>query len=113
VVENGSGVATKRTLRPDTLLAHRRKMATSIWEYLWLRAHITAEESDGNGGSVGIVANGEPIPTIRIAGKLQCSRETTLANLDRLEGGNYITRSGAPGQAYRYRVRIIDPASCK
>ena len=79
-------------------------MGTGIWEYLWLLAHVTATEPDGQGGHVGIVANGQPIATIRIARELQCSRERILANLEKLEAGQYILRSGAPGRAYRYRI---------
>jgi hypothetical protein len=38
---------------------------------------------------------------------LKRSREATLANLERLEAGNYISRSAAAGHAYSYRVRIL------
>lgn len=92
----------------DGLLNHRRKMGSSIWEYLWLLTHVTAMQlpPDGNGLAIGIVDHGNPIPTSRIAADLQRSREATLANLERLEAGNYIQRSGAAGHAYRYRVQI-------
>jgi hypothetical protein len=91
----------------DRLLDHRRKMGSSIWEYLWLRAHVTAENLDGNGKPVGVVDAGHPVPTSRIAAELRRSREATLANLERLEAGNYIERSAAIGHAYSYRVRIL------
>jgi hypothetical protein len=58
---------------------------------------------------VGIVDHGNPIPTSRIASDLKRSREATLVNLERLEAGNYISRSAAVGHAYSYRIRI--PAS--
>ena len=89
------------------LLDHRRTMGSSICEYLWLRAHVTAEESDSRGRPAGIVEHGEPVPTSRIAEHLRRSREATLANLERLEAGDYIERSGAVGHAYSYRVRIL------
>ena len=82
-------------------------MGSSIWEYLWLRAHVTSEDPDGNGKSVGVVNQGKPVPTSRIAADLRRSREAALANLDRLEAGNYLERVGAPGHAYRYRVFIL------
>jgi hypothetical protein len=82
-------------------------MGSSIWEYLWLRAHVTTEDAAGNGKSVGIVEDGRPIPTSRIAADLSRSREATLANLEKLEAGNYLERSAAPGHAYRYRVLIL------
>ena len=87
------------------LLDHRRKMGSSIWEYLWLRAHVTTER-ECNGQPVGIVNDGRPVPTSRIAADLNRSREATLANLERLEAGNYIERSAATGHAYDYRVLI-------
>jgi hypothetical protein len=86
------------------LLAHRSKIGAGIWEYLWLLVHVTAREPDGSGGSVGVVDDGKPVPTLRIAAELQRSREATLVNLGKLEAGNYILRTGAPGHAYRYRV---------
>ena len=91
---------------PSEVLDHRRKMGSSIWEYLWLRAHVTAEGPDGQGETVGIVDHGNPVPTRRIAAALQRSREATLANLEKLEAGNYIKRSAEVGQAYSYRVCV-------
>jgi hypothetical protein len=91
----------------DGLLDHRRSMGSSVWEYLWLIAHVTAAAPDGNGHSVGIVEYGEPVPTNRIAAGLKRSREATLANLEKVEDGNYISRSAAAGHAYDYRVRIL------
>ena len=82
-------------------------MGSSVWEYLWLVAHVTAEDPDSNGKSVGIVEYGNPVPTSRIAADLQRSREATLANLERLEAGRYIKRSAAVGHAYDYRVRVV------
>lgn len=81
-------------------------MGSSVWEYLWLLMHVTAEERDGNGAFAGIVAEGRPVPTSEIANDLRRSREATLANLEKLEAGAFILRSGAPGHAYRYKVRI-------
>jgi hypothetical protein len=92
---------------PDQLLHHRRGMGASIWEYLWLQAHVTDESPDGDGGSVGIVEHGKPVSTSRIATDLQRSREATLVNLEKLEAGNYINRAAAPGHAYSYRVCIL------
>src|SRR5713226_5648360 len=88
----------------DGLLDHRRNMGSSIWEYLWLLAHVTTEDPGGNGKSLGIVDHGNPVPTNRIAADLKRSRDATLTNLVRLEAGNYIERSAAVGHAYRYRV---------
>ena len=82
-------------------------MGSSIWEYLWLRKHVTATDPDVDGASVGIVEHDNPIPTSRIAADLQRSREATLVSLGRLEAGNYIERLGAAGHAYRYRVCIL------
>ena len=89
------------------LLLHHRRMGNSIWEYLWLLAHVTANEPDGCRGSAGIVADGKPVPTSRIASDLCRSREATLANLEKLEAADYIVRSGEPGHAYSYRVCIL------
>jgi len=84
------------------LLRHRQQLGASVWEYLWLRAHVTgASDSDEEPA---IVDHGRPIPTNRIASELGRSREAVLCNLERLEAGNYIVRSGAPGHAYRFRV---------
>ena len=88
------------------LLAKRREIGSAIWEYLWLRVHVTACEPNANGGSAGIVEHGNPVPTSRIASALQRSREAALANLEKLEAGGYIQRSGRAGHAYRYRVYI-------
>ena len=68
---------------------------------------MTSEDPDLNGNSLGVVNQGKPVPTSRIAGDLRRSREAALANLERLEAGNYIVRVAAPGQAYRYRVFIL------
>ena len=102
-------MATSAQIFPvsDRLLDHRLRMGSSIWEYLWLRAHVTAEDGTCIGKSVGIVNHGQPVPTSRIAADLKRSREATLANLEKLEAGNYIERSAAAGHAYDYRVRIL------
>ncbi|MGH9546639.1 MAG: hypothetical protein ACRD23_15635 [Terriglobales bacterium] len=81
-------------------------MGSSIWEYLWLLAHVTDVEPGENETSVGIVERGIPVPTSRIAADLKRSREATLANLERLEAGNYVKRSASVGHAYEYRVYI-------
>jgi len=91
------------------LFAHRPKIGAGIWELLWLLAHITSHEPDGSGGSVGVVDDGKPVATLRIATELRRSREATLVNLGKLEAGNYILRTGAPGHAYRYRVYVVSP----
>jgi len=89
------------------LLAWRRAIGSSIWEYLWLRAHVSTWEPDGNGELIGVVEHGKAIPTNRIAADLQRSREATLANLEKLESGGYIARAAAVGHAYNYRVCIF------
>jgi biotin operon repressor len=89
------------------LLNHRRNMGSSVWDYLWLLKHVTDVEPGENETSVGIVDHGNPVPTNRIAADLKRSREATLANLERLEAGNYINRSAAAGHAYTYRVCIL------
>jgi hypothetical protein len=89
------------------LLAHRPQLGAGVWEYLWLLAHVTAQVADGNGGWEGLVEGGRPVPTLRIARELRRSRETTLVNLGKLEAGNYINRSAAPGHAYSYRVILV------
>ena len=76
---------------------------SSIWEYLWLLAHVTGS----NGKFLGIVEHGYPVPTNRIACDLGRSRDATLTNLERLEAGNYIERSAAVGHAYDYRVYLL------
>ena len=53
------------------------------------------------------VDHGNPVPTSRIAADLRRSKEATLANLEKLEAGNYIERSAAAGHAYDYRVCIL------
>lgn len=88
----------------DAVLVHRRTMGSSIWEYLWLRAHVTTKDLDG---SAGVVNDGKPVPTSRIAADLKRSREATLANLERLELGKYIERWAAVGHAYQYRVYML------
>jgi DNA-binding MarR family transcriptional regulator len=84
------------------LLRHRQQLGTSVWEYLWLRAHATGTGDPDD--EPADVDHGRPIPTNRIASELGRSREAVLSNLDKLEAGNYILRSGAPGHAYRFRV---------
>ena len=91
----------------DGVLDHRRRMGSSIWEYLWLLAHVTVTEPGENQTCVGMVDRGDPIPTSRIACDLKRSREATLVNLERLEAGNYISRSAASGHAYSYRIHIL------
>jgi biotin operon repressor len=90
---------------PDRLLAHRPGMGSSIWEYLWLVAHVTSDQD----GDLGVVEHGKPVSTGRIATDLNRSREAVLANLEKLEAGNYVDRSAAVGHAYSYRVRIRLP----
>jgi hypothetical protein len=102
--------ATRTITIPARLLDCRRTVGSSIWEYLWLLAHVTDEGSDGNGNSVGIVHGGRPVPTSRIAADLERSREATLANLERLEARDYIQRSADVGCAYNYRVQLLAPA---
>ena len=70
-------------------------------------AHVTAQDSDGTGKSTGIVEHGRPVPTSRIAEDLRRSREATLANLEKLEAGNYIQRSAPAGHAYTYRLYFL------
>jgi biotin operon repressor len=84
----------------ENLLRHRRDMGPSIWEYLWLLAHV----SSGSDWQPAIVEHGRPVSTGRIAADLKRSREAVLANLERLEAGNYIARSAAAGHAYSYKV---------
>jgi hypothetical protein len=91
----------------DGVLDHRRRIGSSIWEYLWLLAHVTAEDPGGNGKSRGIVDHGNPVPTNRIAADLGRSRDATLTNLGRLEAGNCIERSTAVGHAYEYKVQLL------
>jgi hypothetical protein len=91
----------------NRVLDHRRKMGSSIWEYLWLKAHVTTEGPAGNGKSVGIVDAGRPVSTRRIAADLSRSREATLVNMEKLAAGNYIERWAATGHAYKYRVHIL------
>jgi len=54
----------------DGVLDHRQRMGSSIWEYLWLLAHVTAEGAAGDGKSLGIVEHGNRVPTNRIAADL-------------------------------------------
>ena len=82
-------------------------MGSSIWEYLWLLAHVTKENSAANGKALGVVDFGNPIPTNRIAIALGRSRDATLTNLEKLEAGNYIERSAAVGHAYEYKVQLF------
>ena len=84
-------------------------MGPSIWEYLWLRAHVSSEDDV----EPAIVDQGKPVSTRRIAAELSRSREAVLENLGRLEAGRYILRSAATGRAYSYRVftRLGDPRS--
>jgi hypothetical protein len=95
------------------LLAHRSKISAGVWELIWLLLHVTACEPDGNGGSVGVVDDGKPVTTLRVATELGRSREATLVNLGKLEGGNYILRAAAPGHAYTYRVWLRATVSCR
>jgi hypothetical protein len=74
----------------DGVLDHRRRVGSSIWEYLWLLAQETPEDPGGNGKSLGIVEHGNPVPTNRIVCDLGRSRDAILTNLERLEAGNYI-----------------------
>jgi hypothetical protein len=57
-------------------------MGSSVWEYLWLLAHVTAEDAAGDGKSLGVVEHGNPVPTNRIAADLGRSRDATLTNLE-------------------------------
>ena len=84
----------------ENLLRHRRDMGSSIWEYLWLVAHV----SSNNDWQPAIVDHGRLVSTRRIAADLKRSREAVLANLERLEAGNYIARSAVAGHAYSYKV---------
>jgi biotin operon repressor len=88
------------------LRLHRRSMGPSIWEYLWLLDHVSSADDI----QPAIVNCGKPISTRQIAEELNRSREAVLVNLNRLEAGRYIQRSGSSGHAYSYRVftRLTD-----
>jgi hypothetical protein len=53
----------KRSRLSEQLLRHRRSMGSSIWEYLWLPAHVSFKSDAG----LAIVDGGKPITTGRIA----------------------------------------------
>jgi len=81
-------------------------MGSSILEYLWLLAHVTAENPGDDGKSLGIVEHGNSGINEQNAADLGRSRDATLTNLERLEAGNYIERSAAVGRAYEYKVQL-------
>ena len=74
----------------DRLLGHRRKMGSSIWEYLWLRAHVTTENStvDGKfvGGKFGL---NEPKVTVDLPGAAG-AHSLTVFYADRAQVGAYL-----------------------
>lgn len=76
---------------------HKKRIGSSIWEFLWLISHETK--------MAGKVLNGSPITVSRIAQELGNTTRTTRRNLDNLELQGYITRKRkTPGQIYSYSI---------
>lgn len=76
---------------------HKKRIGSSIWEFLWLISHETK--------MAGKVLNGSPITVSRIAEELGSTAQTTKRNLENLEKQGYITRKRkSRGLIYSYSI---------
>ena len=67
--------ASARMLPVSDGLLHPRRMGSSIWEYLRMLAHVTAEDPGGNGKPLGIVEHDNPV-------QQNCRRLMAVARCD-------------------------------
>ena len=79
-------------------MEHCGKIGPALWEFVWCLDKIT-EESDG----IGVVLGGAPVKIKQIANDLARGEHTVRRNLDRLEDGNYISRTRTP---YGFTIRV-------
>ena len=73
------------------LLEHRKRIGTSVWEFLWCLDRTTQER-----GEVGIVNGGAPVKAKRIARNLNVSTRTVKQNLRRLTTEGYLKLRRTP-----------------
>lgn len=79
---------------------HRKRMGSSVWEFMWLMDKVTKIDNSG----MGWVLGGKPIRLKEIAEELGVSEDTTSENLTRLEKEGYIKKIIAP---YGISIRVI------
>ena len=79
-------------------MEHCGKIGSALWEFVWCLDKIT-EESDG----IGVVLGGAPVKIKQIANDLARGEHTVRRNLDRLDDGNYISRTRTP---YGFTIRV-------
>lgn len=74
------------------LQGHRKRMGSSVWEFMWLIDKITRVDEDGTGWVLG----GKPIKLSEIAEDLEIREDHISQNLSKLEKEGYIVKIRTP-----------------
>jgi hypothetical protein len=87
------------------LFAHREKIGSAIWVFLWLIDATTKEIPGADGKAEGLVYGGRPLPLGAIAADLKMSWRSTYEQLAQLVEGGYIRKiANGNGRANGYAV---------
>ena len=74
------------------LFAHRKKIGSAIWAFLWLINATTKERPGPDGKAEGLVCGGWPVPLSKIADALDMSRDAIFEHLSQLTKAGYIRK---------------------
>jgi hypothetical protein len=86
------------------LLAHKQRMGSAVWEFLWLLDECTSDEAQLDGTFLGIVRFGNPICAAEVARDLAEHTETGKANLRRLAESGYVIREPVIAAGHIYKI---------
>jgi hypothetical protein len=87
------------------IFAHRERIGTAIWVFLWLVDHTTKEVPAEGGRLDGLVLDGRSIMPGEIAGELELSARAVREHLTQLAEGVYIRKiDKGNGRANGYAV---------
>lgn len=79
---------------------HRKRMGSSVWEFMWLMDKVTKIDNEG----IGWVLGGKPIKLQEMAKDMDMRESTISENLTKLEDEGYIKKITTP---YGLSLRII------
>lgn len=79
---------------------HRKRMGSSVWEFMWCIDKVTKIDDKG----IGWVLGGKPIRLKEIAEQMDVDEDTVGVNLDKLEEQNYITKLRTP---YGIQIKVM------